>query len=211
VVCSSRPEADHYRATFGWQPAKVAFVPLHTDPAYADRPPDEEEPFALAAGRTFRDYPTLLEAARQGLTMPLTIVAGRDSLGGAVVPPRVTVHHDIPLPELLGMMSRASVVVLPLEERQISTGQTVLLEAMAMGKAVVVTRVNGTVDYVDDMKNGVLVPPKDAPALRVAINSLAGDEALRRRIGDAGRHEVLRRYLPDHYAQAVAVVLKDRR
>jgi glycosyltransferase involved in cell wall biosynthesis len=211
VVCSARPEAEYYRRAFVWPPNKVAFVPLHTDPAFTDRPAGEEQPFVLSAGRTFRDYQTLLEAARQGLSMPLTIVAGRESLSGLSIPANVTVHHDIPLTELLAMMARASIVVLPLQERKISIGQTVLLEAMAKGKAVVVTRVNGTVDYIDHMRNGLLVPPNDAQALRDAINTLADDRDLRRRIGDSGRDEVLRRHLPDHYAQGVADALKGLR
>jgi glycosyltransferase involved in cell wall biosynthesis len=106
-------------------------------------------------------------------------------------------------------MARAAIVVLPVTEREISTGQRVLLEAMAMAKPVVVTRVNGTVDYIEHMRTGVLVPPKDPNALRKAINCLARDPELRRRIGAAARDEVLHRYLPDHYAQAVARALRD--
>ena len=71
--------------------------------------------------------------------------------------------------------------------------------------------VTDTVDYLEHMLTGVLVPPKDPQALRNAIRNLAGDKALRRRIGDAGGDEVLRRCLLDHYAQAVAVVVKGRR
>lgn len=210
-VCSSRPEANYYARVFRWPATKVAFVPFHTDPAFLHLVEAEEEFFALAAGRTFRDYPTLLEAARTGLDLPLTIVAGRSSLERRPVPAGVTVHYDIPLPELMALMARAAVVILPLAEREISTGQSVLLEAMAKGKPVVATRVNGTVDYVDHMRTGVLVPPNDAAALREAVNLLARDPDLRRRIGAAGRDEVLRRYLPDHYAQGVAQVLRDVR
>jgi glycosyltransferase involved in cell wall biosynthesis len=209
-VCSSRPEVDFYARVFGWPTTKVAFVPFHTDPAFLQPTDVEEESFALAAGRTFRDYPTLLEAARTGLELPLTIVAGRGSLGHVPVPPCVTVHYDIPLSGLMALMARAAVVVLPLVDREISTGQSVLLEAMAMGKPVVATRVNGTVDYVEHMRTGVLVPPNNPGALREAVNLLARDPALRRRIGAAGRDQVLRHYLPDHYAQGVARVLRSR-
>ena len=210
-VCCSRSEADYYRRTFGWPDAKTAFVPLHTDPAFMDRATSEEEPFALSAGRTFRDYPTLLEAARTGLALPLTIVAGRSSFGGSEPPASVSVLYDIPLSELITLMSRAAVVVLPLQEREISIGQTVLLEAMAMGKPIVVTRVNGTVDYIEHMRTGLLVPPKDAAAIGDAIKVLANDVDLRRRIGNACREEVRRRYLPDHYLQGVALALKGLR
>lgn len=210
-VCSSRPEAAFYQKVFGWPPAKVAFVPFHTDPTFVSHGEVAEEPMAVAAGRTFRDYPTLLEAARLGLAVPVTIVAGRNSLGTTAVPDGVTVHYDIPLAELIALMARAAIVVLPLAERDISTGQSVLLEAMAKGKPVVVTRVNGTVDYVEHMRTGVLVPPNDPAALRDAINLLAADADLRRRIGAAGREQVLQHYLPNHYAQGVARVLKERR
>jgi glycosyltransferase involved in cell wall biosynthesis len=209
-VCSSRSEADYYRRTFGWPPSKLAFVPLHTDPAFVERPAAREECLALAAGRTFRDYPTLLEAARLGLDLPLTIVAGRGSLGPDV-PPSVTTLFDIPRPELLALLARAAIVVLPLQPREISIGQSVLLEAMAMGKAVIVTRVNGTVDYVEHMKTGMLIPPNDPAALRDAVNHLAGNPELRRRLGAAGRARVLGAYLPNHYAQGVARVLKELR
>lgn len=210
-VCSAQPEAEFYARVFGWPAAKVAFVPFHTDPAFVNRPIAKEEPFALAAGRTFRDYPALLDAARSGLNLPVTIVAGRGSFGAAVVPETVTVRYDIPLAELIDLIARSALVVLPLTEREISTGQSVLLEAMAMGKPVVVTRVNGTVDYIDHMSTGVLVPPSDSAALREAINRLAGDPDLRARIGAAGRERVLARHLPDHYAQGVALALRNTR
>lgn len=211
AICSSRPEAEYYRRVFGWPARKVGFVPFHTDPAFVQREIPAEEPFAVAAGRTFRDYPTLLAAAADGLTVPVSIVAGRDSVRPEDVPAAVTVRYDIPLTELIALMARASIVVLPLTEREISTGQSVLLEAMAMGKPVVVTRVNGTVDYVEHMRTGLLVPPGDPAALRAAINQLAADPALRRRLGAAGRAEVLRTHLPDHYAQGVARVLEGLR
>lgn len=210
-VVSSRPEGEYYRQAFGFPAAKVAFVPFHTDPAFVALDHAPEQPLVVAAGRTFRDYPTLLEAARQGLDLPVTIVAGRHSFGDAAVPPGVTTLFDIPLPELVALMARAAIVVLPLTERQISTGQSVLLEAMAKGKAVIVTRVNGTVDYLDHLRTGVLVPPGDAAALRDAINQLARDPEQRRRLGAAARAQVLAQYLPDHYAQGVARVLRDAR
>ena len=210
-VCSSRPEADYYAEVFGWPPERVAFVPFHTDPAFVRRAEGKEDLFAIAAGRTFRDYPTLLDAAREGLDLPVTIVAGRGSLGSASVPQGVTVRYDIPRPALVDLMARSAIVVLPLEARQISTGQSVLLEAMAMGKPVVVTRVNGTVDYVEHMRTGLLVPPNDPAALREAVNRLARDPELRQRLGKAGRDEVLRRHLPEHYAQGVARALRSMR
>jgi glycosyltransferase involved in cell wall biosynthesis len=209
-VCSSRSEAEYYGRVFGWPPERLAFVPFHTDPAFLDRASAPEEPFVLSAGRTFRDYDTLL-AAFASSTVPLTIVAGRSSIDQASVPPGVTVLHDIPLPELIGLMARSMVVILPLQDRQISVGQSVLLEAMAMAKPVIVTSVSGTVDYIDHMETGIFVPPADPQAIRDAVRMLADDPGLRRRLGEAGRERLLRSYLPDHYAQGVSRALAQAR
>lgn len=204
-VCSSRTEAEYYARVFEWRPEKLVFVPFHTDPAFLERASVPEEPFALSAGRTFRDYATLL-AAFEDSRVPLTIVAGRSNLGPAV-PEGVTVKHDIPLAELIALMARAMIVILPLENREISVGQSVLLEAMSMGKPVIVTRVNGTLDYIEHMQTGIFVPPGDAAAIKTAVDLLVRDPDLRRRLGDAARDRVRHAYLPNHYAQGLAHAL----
>ena len=209
-ICSSRSEGDYYVKAFDWSPDKVDFVPFHTDPSFLSRPRAEEEGFVLSAGRTFRDYATLLESFAQS-PVPLVIVASPSSLGGAAIPSNVRVAYDLPLGELIDLIARSMVVVLPLEEKQISIGQSVLLEAMTMGKAVVVTRVNGTVDYVEHMKTGILVPPRDAGAIRDAVRLLMGNADLRRQLGEGALDQIRQKYLPRHYAQGVASVLSGPR
>ncbi len=48
--------------------------------------------------------------------------------------------------------------------------------------------------------NGILVPPRDAKALADAIERLAGDGELRRRMGEAGR-----RIVEDSFAEEIVV------
>ncbi len=161
----------------------------------------------VAAGRTFRDYPTLLRAWTT-LDLPLTIVASPSSLGVEPVPPAVSVLYDIPMTDLINRLARCMIVVLPLEDRQISTGQTVLVHAMTMGKPVIVTKTNGTVDYVDDMQTAVFVPPRDPEAIARAVRLLAADPALRRRIGEAARARVLTTHMPSQYARGIADMVR---
>ena len=66
----------------------------------------------------------------------------------------------------------------------------VALEAMAAGKPVVGSRIGGIPELVRDRENGLLVSEKDPAALAAALLTLAGDPALRRRLGDAGRAEI---------------------
>lgn len=57
-----------------------------------------------------------------------------------------------------------------------------VLEAMAMGKAVIASDVDGTREAVDHERNGLLVPPSDSNALAAAIIRLAQDFGLRKRL-----------------------------
>ena len=70
-----------------------------------------------------------------------------------------------------------------------SPGGTIL-EAMACGCPVVATRVGGIAESVLDEETGLLVPPRDEPALAAAIVRLLGDPALCRDLGAAARRRV---------------------
>jgi glycosyltransferase involved in cell wall biosynthesis len=60
-----------------------------------------------------------------------------------------------------------------------------VLEYMALGKAIVATRVGGTPALLSDGTHGVLVEPRDPAALASAIGALLRDPDRRRRLGEA--------------------------
>jgi glycosyltransferase involved in cell wall biosynthesis len=67
----------------------------------------------------------------------------------------------------------------------------VVLEAMACGLPVISTSAAGEIaDRIDEGVNGFVVPPGDTEALRARMELLAGDESLRRRLGDAATSRV---------------------
>lgn len=63
----------------------------------------------------------------------------------------------------------------------------VLFEAMAAGKAIVSTAVDGCREVIQDKRTGLLVPPKDPDALERALLKVIEDGTLRGRLGDAAR------------------------
>ncbi len=71
-----------------------------------------------------------------------------------------------------------------------------ILEGMAASLPVVATRVGGTPEVVDETC-GILVPARDAAALAVAIEQLAGDDVRRQQLGRAGRSRVARHFTMD--------------
>lgn len=69
-----------------------------------------------------------------------------------------------------------------------------LLEALALGKPAVVTRAGGILEIVEDGRTGLVVPSRDPAALAAGIVKILSDGALARRLGEAGRETVARRF-----------------
>jgi phosphatidylinositol alpha-mannosyltransferase len=67
----------------------------------------------------------------------------------------------------------------------------ILLEAMAMGKPIVASNIEGYASVVTDGAEGLLVPPKDEKALSQALISLMNDESLRQQMGAKGKVKAL--------------------
>lgn len=86
--------------------------------------------------------------------------------------------------DVAALMRDAHVVCLPSYREGLPK---TLLEASAAGRAMIATDVPGCRDVVADGVTGLLVPPRDAPALAGAMERLGADPALRVRMGRAAR------------------------
>ncbi len=87
----------------------------------------------------------------------------------------------------------------------------VLLEAMAAGKPVIASALDGYRTVVRHEQDGLLVPPADDAALAVGLCRLLSDAALRRRLAEAGHVKVqayswakVARQLLDVYRETIA-------
>lgn len=85
-----------------------------------------------------------------------------------------------------------------------------LLEEMALGLPVVASAVDGVPEVVENGRNGVLVPPADAPALAKALGALAGDPERRAALGAAAHATIAEKFtirrMLDEYQQAYSDV-----
>jgi glycosyltransferase involved in cell wall biosynthesis len=95
-------------------------------------------------------------------------------------------HDDVP-----ALLAELDVVALPSWTEGLPM---VLLEAMAAGRPVVATPVGGTPELVVDGETGLLVPPRDPPALAAALRRVLADRDLAARLGEAGRRRVSERF-----------------
>ena len=177
VLAASQALADEARA-LGARDVRV--IPSGVDVPESVGPP-VDPPHVLYAGRLSPEK-GVLELAEAARGLPLVVVGdgllrGRFPDAVGFVPPR----------ELGAYYERAAVVAVP--SRREGYG-VVAREAMAWGRPVVASAVGGLVDAVDDSVTGLLVPPRDVPALRGALEGLLADADLRRRLGAAARAKV---------------------
>lgn len=96
--------------------------------------------------------------------------------------------------DITDILAAADLFVLP----SLSEGfPFVLLEALAMGRPVVASRVNGVPELIEDRKTGLLVPPRDSQALAQAMRDVLSDPIAASKMGAAGRAVVQKRFTVD--------------
>jgi glycosyltransferase involved in cell wall biosynthesis len=210
IVCSSSVEREYYARVFNLERERVAFIPLYVSPLFLEFH-GSDDGYIFSAGRTFRDYETLLKAAG-GFPMRFVIVMGRKNLDSLTVaiPENVVVKVDVSVKEYAELLARSTFVVLPLSERVISVGQQVLLESMALGKAVIVTKVPGITDYLEDMVTGLFVNAGDHDELREKMVSLMNDRELIKNLGKSAREKVITYHQVPQYITDLIQVINDR-
>lgn len=184
-VVHSRAEIGLLRDWLGVPEDRISFVPLQRAPIPMLESEEQGEPFAVAMGSANRDYPTLIESARIS-GIPLTIVAAPRLFDGIALPANVTRLSGLSPEECWRLAQRARISIVPLASVDEASGQITVVEAMRMGRPLIATRSAGTVDYVVDGENGLLIPPSDPVALAMAMQKLWDDAALREQIGAAG-------------------------
>jgi glycosyltransferase involved in cell wall biosynthesis len=102
-------------------------------------------------------------------------------------------HDDVP-----SALDAADILVSPHvpmpDGRPFFGSPTKLFEYMAMGKAIVASRLDQIAEVLEHDKTAWLTTPGDAVELAAGIKKLAGDEALRQRLGTAARLSAIQRY-----------------
>lgn len=104
----------------------------------------------------------------------------RDTQEVAGGTPQIEVLKPKPNPEILEMMGKAMIFVLP---SRCEGTPCVILEAMAAGLPIVASDVGGIPVLVRDGDNGFLVPVGDIAALEDRLRRLLADRVLRERMG----------------------------
>ena len=210
AVVHSRVEADRYTEQFRGSRTRFVFIPWGSridNLVELSEPPIEGAADVLCAGRSGRDYLTLYRAFAGGALRVKIICDLAEALAGCEPAPNIQVMNQCYGSAYLREVFHAGCVVLPLGVGDISAGQMVLLQAMELGKAVVMTRTATTVDYVTEGQDALLVEAGDANGLRSAVEKLLAEPALRERLGQSAKQTFARKFtLPAYVTQLVTEI-----
>jgi glycosyltransferase involved in cell wall biosynthesis len=192
-----------------WTPFMVDqefFAPTRVTPNSSARPQ------VCAVGLERRDYETLLRAV-EDLDVHVVIAAASpwskrtEGVATRTIPSNVTVRKFTQY-ELRQLYADSCFMVMPLENVKFQAGVTAILECLAMGKAVICSRVPGQTDVVVEGENGRYVPPGDPSTLRTEIRQLLSRPEEAVRLGANGRKLVEREMNLDLYVQRLTGFLR---
>jgi glycosyltransferase involved in cell wall biosynthesis len=168
--------------------AHIEFIPAHVDAEfYAPSECRAKGDYILAVGDDIsRDYETLLEAVA-GLDVKLILKTRRIVEDKERHPNLFVIKARLSDREFRDLYDQAKLVIMPLHPTLTAGGVTAFLEAMAMGKAQIVSQSAGLQDYIRPGENCLTVPCYDVSALREKIVCLLDDDELRDRLGESAR------------------------
>jgi len=211
LLCISEKSRQELLARYGVPSSRITVIGSRVDTGFfSPLPAAQVRRQVCSAGAVNRDYETLIEAARP-LDVPTKIAADtawRYSTGDAPVGPRpafVEMRSWGSYLKLRGLYAESAVVVVPLKKAMLS-GVTVALEAMAMGKPVILTHNAYVEEFLRDGENGFFVPAGDAGALRDKIAYLLDHPQEAARIGERARNWVVERFSVDRFVQKILSV-----
>ncbi|KQW52512.1 hypothetical protein ASC77_24355 [Nocardioides sp. Root1257] len=203
VVVPSHAVAAYAVEHVGLPPGIVDVVPNGVDPARFEMAvPAADGPSAVWVGvlGAVKRTDLLLDAVAAVPDLRLVVVGDgplRDRVERRSAAPDLADRVELTgwVDDPAARLARADVYVLTSDAENCPLS---LLEAMATGLPVVATAVGGVPEVVRDGVDGLLCPAGDGRAIVAALDRLAADPALRRRMGASARQRVVDAYTLDH-------------
>jgi glycosyltransferase involved in cell wall biosynthesis len=201
IIYHASAQQQHYEKHFAFLSGKTAFVPFGVDRDFFKPLNVPSEDYILSFGYKFRDWETLI-AAYSGIKTDVKLkIIGTTKISSKVK--NVISRPVVPINELKEQIARSKFVVLPLVDLPYAHGQMTLLQSMAMGKAVIVTRVAGTSDYIVNGENGLLTKLFDADDMKTKIEYLLENNTEVERLQINARASIEQRFNEQSMAESI--------
>lgn len=226
LVCLSEKIKDQYQNEFSFNSNKLDVLEWGVDLPFYDYNLEKTDsdlqvcdpPFFLTAGRTYRDYETLTTAF-ESLDCQLKIYCTKDSapINRALAKNIKVFYHPQKLyflshAEIFAEHKRAYAVAIPLDinPRKVSytmIGLTSLLDALALGKAVIMTKYDHINIDIEKEGIGLWVKPGDVAGWRKAVSYLLEHPNETQEMGKRARLLCEQKYNLDLFSQEIARII----
>jgi glycosyltransferase involved in cell wall biosynthesis len=184
IIVFSSGEVDYYSRLFPLAKSKFTYIPLGIEAIKGLEDREErierrgeerrgEERFLLSTGKSNRDYDFLFKTLLH-TQYHVKIIADTVKQPSCA---NIEVYNNVFGFDMLQYMSRCFCVVIALKDTNISSGQLVMLQAMQLGKPVIVTESEGVSDYIVHGYNGLIIK-KEKQHLLNALQQLYSDAEL---------------------------------
>lgn len=225
LVCLSEKIKDQYQNEFALNPNKLDVLEWGVDLPFYDYQLGKIDgnlevsvpPFFLATGRTYRDYETLTTAF-ENIDQELKIYCTKDSAPNRALPEKIKVFYDpqelyfLSNAEMFAEYKKAYAVTIPLniDPHKISytmIGLTSLLDAMALGKPVIMTKYDHINIDLEKEGIGLWVNPGDVTGWRKAVSYLLENPNETKEMGKRARLLCEQKYNLDLFSQEIAKII----
>ena len=205
IICYGFEEAEQLRAWFDTDTDWVRFIPFAVNTDTIRPVPRTITTDVLSVGADpHRDFSLLIQFAQHHPETAISIITNAthaNKIGATSA--NVQMLIDISLVEVLEHIASARVIVLPVKPNSYSGATTVLLQAMAMAKPIIISAV-GAIARGYELEDGInckLIKPGDVDDLEQAILALLLDSKWRQTMGTAARQTAVEYHSWERYVK----------
>lgn len=158
--------------------------------------------YALAIGRSNRDYDFLIRAWKN-IDFPLVIIS--DTYKGSADASCIQILTDVAGEASYPWIANCALMVIPIDDGSICSGDTVLLSAMSLKRRIVVTTPSTLAEmYVQDQVDALLTTKDVDQFQQVVCSALDGQYP---HLGEQARHSFLTKYSRSSMGEQVSNAL----
>jgi glycosyltransferase involved in cell wall biosynthesis len=220
LLCLSKNVLSQLEKEFNVGEGKACLLDWGIDLPFYEKPSNEvsidhETSFFVSAGKSGRDHNTLAKAFF-GINYPLKIYCSEQSAptvsdlsSNIIVRFNHPTHNAISYNDLLVEYKKSYAIAIPLIDTDSLAGLTSLLDGMAMGKPVVMTK-NDQVDIdIEKEGIGIWVDPGDVKGWQKAVTYLLTHPQEVKEMGNRGYYLCKSKYNLEIFSANLARIFKD--
>lgn len=198
-----------YKERFNYQNGKIFVV---NDP-YSKKLEVQQfcsgKGYVFAGGEAERDWDIIFKAANSLPEIKFICVARKKGFKKmSTVPVNVELLFDIDLTDFESYLKDASIVLITVRSTS-TAGLIVLIRAALLSKPIIATRTSSIQNYIENNKDGVLIPFSNDNYLAVEIESLLYNKELQKKYGNAIRIKTIENMSQENHALKVKHLIEE--